>query len=78
MILGDNFHNLILTIGKRYLHKFRHIFLPSSSSDRIRTPTVSVHPAIKGDEVDEADRGQRGSTLMEPTPKVLFSSAIVS
>lgn len=61
MILEDNFHNLTLTIGKRYLHKFRHIFLPNSGSDRIRTVTVSVRLAIKGDEVDEADRGQRGS-----------------
>lgn len=78
MILGDNFHNLILTIGKRYLHKFRHIFLPNSGSDRIRTVTASLHPAIKGDEVDEADRGQRGSTLTEPTPKVQFSSGILS
>lgn len=78
MILEDNFHNLTLTIGKRYLHKFRHIFLPNSGSDRIRTVTVSVRPAIKGDEVDEADRGQRGSALTEPTPKVQFSSGIVS
>lgn len=44
---------------KRYLQKSQRIFLPNTSSDTIRTGTVSAYPAIKRDKVAEADRGQR-------------------
>lgn len=77
VILGDGYGTLY-SEQEKVISINSDAFLSNTSNDTIWTDTLSTYWAIKREEVDKADRGQRGSILTIPTPKARLSSGIGS
>lgn len=60
MILGDSYRTSYSEVEKNISINSYAFFSLNISRDTIRTMTMSAHPAIKRDKVDEADGGQGG------------------